>query len=250
MIKLSKLLFEIKKLNSYTPPEFALVEYQPNNLALINVPIFIGHSKFNFSETLGELKDFIASFVEVTPSNDKCLGAYQISIIAGNQDFRGAGKLIYGLASDYYKVPITSDRNHSSSLADKKTWKSIDDSGGEYKNIGELDNYTKDNYVKYTKATDNFTDLSGPQTPNDPTDDCPLPSGGGSEGYNPKKITGTPYAFTYNGSIKSGPLVANWNKVAASLRNSFDESELKSIIDKGATELWDERYTSGANTDK
>lgn len=101
--------------------------------------------------------------------------------------------------------------------------------------------------MKYTKATDSFTDLQGPQTPNDPTDDCPLP--GGLE-YNPKKVTGTPYAFTYNGSIKSGPLVANWNKVLETLRNSFDESELKSIIDKGATELWDERYTNGANTDK
>lgn len=248
-MKLSNLLFLSETRHSYTPPEFALIKYAPNKFALINVPIFVGHSKFNFSKTIGDLKDFVASFAEVTPTPSKCLDAYQISIIAGNKDFRGAGKLMYGLVSDYYNTPITSDREHSSSIADKKTWKSIENDSSEFKNIGELDNFiTGKNYVKYTKATDSYTDIPGPQTPDNPNDDCPLPTADGN--YDPKKITGTPYAFTYNGSIKSQPLIENGKKVISSLENSFYDYELMSIIRRAVDQLWDERYTSGANTDK
>ena len=122
MITIYPILFEQdKKKNyiSYSPPDYGLFVRGEKALALFHVPSFLQYLKDQNSVTFD---DVCAATIQVSDMNNKCLGALQVSVIAGSKKHPGAGITMYGLASDYYGAPLTSDRSHSSSVASRETW--------------------------------------------------------------------------------------------------------------------------------
>jgi len=140
-MKLYSILFEQaeKEFISYTPPKFALYvqEGYENGLVLVNCNKFLQSLK----NTDISINDYIAGMIVVQESYDGCLGAMQVTNVAGSPSYKGAGITMYALASNYYDSPLTSDRGHSSSVAAIETWVKIENSS-EWKKVGQgLDNY-------------------------------------------------------------------------------------------------------------
>ena len=241
MITIYPILFEQdKKKNyiSYSPPNYGLFVRGEKALALFHVPSFLQYLKDQNSVTFD---DVCAATIQVSDTGSGCLGALQVSVIAGSKKHPGAGITMYGLASDYYGAPLTSDRSHSSSVASRETWAKIERSP-DWKIAGDgLDNYADAGNKKF------YMDISGtypsrsakprlkkgggiggffknlllspetePRTP-EKIDDCPLPNYGG-EAMDAKKMAdllGTANAYRYVGPNKAAPLVQRAQEVIA-----------------------------------
>jgi hypothetical protein len=230
-MKLYKILFEqeqqLKKLVSYTAPEFALF--------VIDDRLILTHtnSLLNFLKNPPDqvpIFKICAGMIECSERENDCLGAMQVSYAVGSPEWKGAGLTLYALASDYFGAPLTSDRDHSSSVAARETWAKIEKSP-EWKKAGEgLDNYAQTPsgklYVDVQGIYPNRTakprikavkglvknvvgaEETQPKTPQE-IDDCPLPT---KRGYvsDPEKmadLVGTADAYRYTGALKSAPLV-------------------------------------------
>lgn len=229
-MKLYPLLFEqeqLKKLTSYTAPEFALF--------VIDDRLILTHtnSLLNFLKNPPDqvpIFKICAGMIECSERENDCLGAMQVSYAVGSPEWKGAGLTLYALASDYFGAPLTSDRDHSSSVAARETWAKIEKSP-EWKKAGEgLDNYAQTPsgklYVDVQGIYPNRTaeprikavkglvknvvgaEETQPKTPQE-IDDCPLPT---KRGYvsDPEKmadLVGTADAYRYTGALKSAPLV-------------------------------------------
>ena len=230
-MKLYKILFEqeqqLKKLVSYTAPEFALF--------VIDDRLILTHtnSLLNFLKNPPDqvpIFKICAGMIECSERENDCLGAMQVSYAVGSPEWKGAGLTLYALASDYFGAPLTSDRDHSSSVAARETWAKIEKSP-EWKKAGEgLDNYAQTPsgklYVDVQGIYPNRTakprikavkglvknvvgaEETQPKTPQE-IDDCPLPT---KRGYvsDPEKmadLVGTADAYRYKGPLKAAPLV-------------------------------------------
>lgn len=245
MLKLYPILFEkSREYIFYTAPEYALFVKSENSLVLFHVPSLMKYLK---DENSAQFDDVCAATIQVADLSDKCLGAKQVSIVAGSSKYPGAGFTLYGLASDYYQAPLTSDRNHSSSVAARETWAKIETSP-DWKIAGDgLDNYAsagdkkhsvlehwhsdigkvymditgtypnrsaKPRFKKGTSAVGNFfknlvsTPGTEPRTL-DTSDDCPLPNKLGNISSRSKMadIVGTANAYEYVGPNKASPLI-------------------------------------------
>jgi hypothetical protein len=123
----------------------------------------------------------VAAMITVRESKEGCLGAMQVAYVASSErpEFKGSGKLIYGLASSYFDTPLTSDREHSTSDAGKEGWNKMT-SSGQMKLIQPLDNYLDTaqgrEYVKVNPDR-SFTTSKTPSTSGE-FDDCPLATKG------------------------------------------------------------------------
>ena len=233
-MKLYQMLYEQDKKKNYTsygPPDYGLSVWGNNSLILFHIPSFLKYLKNEKSATY---TDVCAATIKVSDTAKKCMNALQVSIVAGSKKYPGAGITVYGLASDYYGAPLTSDRSSSSSVAARETWAKIETSP-DWKITGDgLDNYAqvgnKKVYVDISGTYPNrsvkprlkkdtggvggffknllFGPETEPRTP-DPSDDCPLPSKDGAE-YDMKKmaeLTGATNAYRYVGPNKAAPLV-------------------------------------------
>jgi len=278
-MKLYKILFEqnSKNFTSFTPPFFALyVDESITTLTLIHVP-----SLKNILKTKKvDEKDLllaVAGMISLAESENSCLGAMQVGLVAGSPTWSGAGLTMYALASDHYGVPLTSDRKHSSSVAARETWAKIE-KNPDWKKVGDgLDNYAKlDNQKIYMDIEGSYPertvkprmgkieksdipnlqvkDLSKPtsRTPEE-IDDCPLPTKGG-EIKDPEKMSnllGTADAYKYTGPLKAQPLIDNFENFRDSV-SSKEENPMGINIDKLmttlATKLFQYRYKGSETT--
>ena len=233
-MKLYQMLYEQdkkKNYTSYSPPDYGLSVWGHNTLILFHIPSFLKYLKNEKSATYA---DVCAATIQVSDTAKKCMNALQVSVVAGSKTYPGAGITMYGLASDYYRAPLTSDREHSSSIAAIETWAKIEASP-DWKIAGDgLDNYAEVGNKKV------YVDISGtypgrsvkprlkkdtggvggffknllfgqetePRTP-ETSDDCPLPSKDGEESDMKKmaELTGTINAYRYVGPNKAAPLV-------------------------------------------
>lgn len=228
-MKLFPLLFEKeeKRFISYTAPEFALFVID-DRLILTHTNSLLSFLK-NPPDQVPIFK-ICAGMIECSERENDCLGAMQVSYAVGSPEWKGAGLTLYALASDYFGAPLTSDRDHSSSVAARETWAKIEKSP-EWKKAGEgLDNYAQTPsgklYVDVQGIYPNRTaeprikavkglaknivgaEETQPKTPQE-IDDCPLPT---KRGYvsDPEKmadLVGTADAYRYTGALKSAPLV-------------------------------------------
>lgn len=262
-MKLYNILFEeeekkVKKFTSFTPPDFALhVDEGNNSLTLIHV-----ESLKKMLKTQHVKKDSMletcAGMIELKDSDNQCLGAMQVGLIAGSPKWPGAGTTIYALASDYYGSPLTSDRGHSSSVAAREIWAKIE-KNSEWKKVGDgLDNYANVNNKKV------YMDIKGtyPQRTLNPKtnsstaeeiDDCPLPTKGGSI-TDPEKMSellGTADAYRYTGSLKAQPLIAHFEKIRDELSSKEENPmgiNLDALVKSLSTELFKYRYKGSGTT--
>lgn len=241
MIAIYPILFEQdKKKNyiSYSPPDYGLLIRGEKALALFHIPSFLKYLKDQSSATFD---DVCAAIIQVGDMDNECLGALQVSVVAGSKKHPGAGFTMYGLASDYYGAPLTSDRSHSTSIAGRETWAKIERSP-DWKIAGDgLDNYADAGDNKF------YMDISGtypnrkakprlkkgggiggflknllisqktePRTP-EKIDDCPLPNklGGTTSTSQMANLLGTANAYRYVGSNKAAPLIQRAQEVIA-----------------------------------
>jgi hypothetical protein len=238
-MKLYQVLYEEKKnYTSYSPPDYGLLAKDNNTLVLFHIPSFLKYLKNEKSATYA---DVCAATIQVKNMAKKCMNALQVSVVAGSKKHPGAGITMYGLASDYYGAPLTSDRSHSTSIAGRETWAKIERSP-DWKIAGDgLDNYADAGNKKvYMDISGTYPGLSAkprlkkgggiggflknllisqktePRTP-EKIDDCPLPNYGG-EITNTRKMAnllGTANAYRYVGPNKAAPLVQRAQEVIA-----------------------------------
>jgi len=165
----------------------------------------------------------VAGYVKVRPpktdTGSNCSGAWNIVYSGRNPAYPGAGVLTVKLASSVLGVPLTSDRNSSSTKKAKAMWKRV--AGDSSMTRVPLDNWYKDSSFEKqyadVDADGNATDRDGPRTP-EPEDDCILPF----------ELDSIGSADAFKASIDAGPLVSRHKevlKVAASYKISPSEVE-------------------------
>ena len=273
----------------YSEPDYALFTGVDSTLILYHVPSLLSHllvdnthnrnnTKYIKNKLPATIEDICAATISVYPV-DGCYGAMKVSLAAGSRKHPGAGITIYGLASNYFKKPLTSDRKSSSSVAARETWAKIEKSSDWEKYEGGLDNYAqvgnkrvymdisgtypnrsaKPRFKKGTSAVGNFfknlvsTPDTQPRTP-DTSDDCPLPNKLGNISSTSKMadIVGTANAYEYVGPDKANPLIQNGKRILERIKNnsSFlnpEGRDIPTIIDMFAKGLFSSRY-EGVNT--
>jgi hypothetical protein len=278
-MKLYPLLFEeqLKKITSYTAPEFALFVYNEERLILVHTNSLLTYLKNPANHDT--VPNICAGMIELSERENDCLGAMQVVYAAGNPNWKGAGITLYALASDYFGAPLTSDRSHSSSKAAKETWAKIEQSS-EWKKAGEgLDNYadtssgkmymdihgtypsrTAEPRIKQVKglikniigAIKGGAGETEPKTPQT-IDDCPLPTKGGniSDPDQMADLVGTADAYRYTGPLKAAPLVKQAESLmvqAANPEANPQKYDLEMIIVNMSTALFKSRYQGSDTT--
>lgn len=219
--RLSSVLFEqdgnkTTSTTAFEPPAFALFEPYQYSLVLINVPNFV---KLLKTKGITEKDVYLAcaGAIDVGKTPDKCLAALQVKTVVGSPNYKGAGITMYKLASKYYNRPLTSDRQHSTSIAGRETWAKIENNP-DWKKVGNLDNFVElegDN-VYATFSGQSFPErdvIKWRPEPNtdDPNDDCRLPSKYGElkTMSDMAKYVGTTDAYKYKGSLTVEPLITH-----------------------------------------
>lgn len=247
--------------NDYIAPTFAMVDWwdgSEQGFALIHAEFFKQWVEGGF---VGSLETWLCAYAGSNErhSND-CGGAVEVSYMVRSPQFPGAGAAMYALVSDYYKAPITSDRQSSTSNSAKKAWAKIEGSSDWTK--VDLDNWkmkfsdkTGKDYVKWfnfkgtwpnrsVRSTDENGDPEevGPMTPDDEHDDCELPKAGTDDGVN-KKL-GTANAWIYNGSLNAKELLSHGQEVLLAIADEFGmaKAELKQEIKNKSFKLFTKYY--------
>ena len=247
-ISLYSILFEqaeqLKKFTSYTAPHFALFE-RDDRLILVHTDSLLNYLKNPVDQV--PVYNICAGMIECGQRENDCLGAMQVKYAVGSPNWKGAGITMYALASDFFGAPLTSDREHSSSVAARETWAKIE-SSQEWRKAGDgLDNYaetpsgkmymdiqgtypsrTAEPRIKKTKgiiknivgALKGGASETEPKTPQ-VIDDCPLPTKGGyvNEPEKMADLVGTADAYKYNGPLKAAPLISQGQAIVQQLQN-------------------------------
>ena len=215
-----------KTLKNYTAPTFALFEWvdgSEQGFALFHVDMFRNwvesRQSFPFEKWL------CAYAATYNQHRGDCSNAVEVNYMVRSPEFPGAGSVMYGLISDYFNAPITSDRHGSSSNSAKKAWASIE-SSSEWTKV-DLDNYTDPNseWYRFNGSWPNrsITSSNKPAT-QDESDDCELPIAGTEEGLN-KKL-GSADAWMYKGSLDSSSLIDRANEALKDIANELGKSEI------------------------
>jgi hypothetical protein len=267
----------------YSEPDYALFTGVDTTLILYHVPSLLSHllvdnthnrnnTKYIKNKLPATIEDICAATISVYPV-DGCYGAMKVSLAAGSRKHPGAGITIYGLASNYFKKPLTSDRKSSSSVAARETWAKIEKSSDWEKYEGGLDNYAqvgnkrvymdilgtypnrsaKPRFKKGTSAVGNFFKnlVSTPDTEpltQDPIDDCALPNQSGNL-KNPSKMAdllGTANAYSYVGYNTAAPLIRNSEKTIRNLKRNTElnphQLDVSDLLINYGRDLFHNRY--------
>jgi len=216
-----------KQTTSFAPPNFALIDSGDNVLVLYNVPEMINLLRLGVDTVA--VQKVIAGYIRLEESGNNCLGALQVSLVAGSPDYPGAGITMYKLASNHFGAPLTSDRSHSTSIAGRETWAKIETSG-EWKKAGTgLDNYAETpKGKKWYRFSGHYPDRMGffatvdgsdetkPKTPQT-VDDCELPNKEGDidDPNAMAELVGTSDAWKYSGPLKAAALISNHSQFSA-----------------------------------
>jgi hypothetical protein len=201
-----------KPQNSFNAPRFALMwnkDPTEKTLILYDTVELARLAKENDS-LYGGGGDYwlaLAAMITVRESDEGCLGALQVAYVASNpkQEYKGAGGLIYALASKVFGKPLTSDRAASTSKSGQRNWDRMT-STGKMEKVQSLDNFHITNSLEkeYVKVNPDrsFEVQPGPQTP-DEFDDCEL---GGGVGLSAAKAVGYTGTFdTWKSTLPINP---------------------------------------------
>lgn len=232
----------------YVAPAFAMVDWwdgSEQGFALFHV------EKFHKWIADGMYAPFERWLCAYAGSNERhqsdCNGAVEVNYMVRSPEFPGAGAAMYALVSDYYKAPITSDRQSSTSNSAKKAWAKIE-SSSEWTKV-DLDNWKEDSYDNKTWYRINgswpnrsITSSDEPATPDDESDDCSIPKAGTSDGLDRK--LGTANAWMYNGSLDAESLISNGQEVLNSIADEFGgtKAELEREIKSKSSKLFTKYY--------
>lgn len=241
------LLFEQPQQNILAPPRLGML-VDELSIFVYDTEVFLQQIIDNANEGTGiDPLAWAGGLIDARDSGNECYGAYQVGFIAANnrQEFKGVGKLLYILLSKYFDAPITSDRDHSSSKADRAAWDKLA-SSGTLKKVQDLDNYFEKNsnrtYVDISPDR-KFKELPSPKTSLE-IDDCPLPQyGGEADLAKAVEYTGTPYIWKYKGPVNAESFHQRHQQVMNRLEQlgistTFAEESLKN----GASILWNSTY--------
>lgn len=201
--------------NSFDAPRFALmknVDSTDKTLILYDTEKLERIMKMN----PGMSRDFwlsLAAMITLRPSDEGCLGAMQVAYVASSDapEYKGAGSLIYPLASKVFKTPITSDRSTSTSKSGQRNWDRMI-ATGKLQKVQPLDNFhvpsERDKEKEYVKANPDrsFEVLPGPQTP-EKFDDCELAGGRGNSAETAVRYTGAFDTWKSNVGFNPAPLL-------------------------------------------
>jgi len=244
-------LKKLKTTNTFTAPEYALIELPDGkSLFLYHAGILKAQIQANKLNPM----DWGAGMIALRDSGNTCLGALgalQVALVASGDRpaFKGAGSVMYALASKFYDAPLTSDRKHSSSTDARATWDKLTTSGG-FKRVQPLDNFFDDKASGLKKYVDidpddrsSYLELPEPKTKTE-IDDCPLPAYmGKADLATAVKYTGTADIWKYQGSIDPNPLLQRHKQVEQELAAlGVDPGSLAKALTAGATVLFRARY--------
>ena len=278
-MKLYPILFEqdLKKLTSYTAPDFGLFVYNQERLILFHTDSLLNYLK-NPTEPV-PVDSICAGMIECSKGENDCLHAMRVDYVAASPKWKGAGITLYALASDYFGTPLTSDRNQSSSVAAKETWAKIENSSEWTKAGAGLDNYAQTSSGKMymdiqgsypnrtaeprTKKVKGFfknvlSVIKGGATETEPKtpetdDDCPLPTKGGyvSDPEHMADLVGTADAYRYTGSLKAEPLVMRAEEIisdSAKPEINPTKKDVEYLLVSMSTTLFKTRYKGSETT--
>lgn len=232
---------------NYAAPEYAMIDWwsgSEQGFALFHV------ERFRKWIAEGMMQPFEPWLCAYAGSNERhsndCGGAVEVSYMVRSPQFPGAGAAMYALVSDYYKAPITSDRQSSTSNSAKKAWAKIEN-GSDWTKV-ELDNYSNDSYgdkeyydIKGTWPNRSVSPAAEPITPGNEQDDCVLP------GYNPVNINkklGSANAWIYNGPLNAEELMSHGQDVLLAIADEFGmaPAELRQLIKNKSNSLFSKYY--------
>lgn len=245
-----------KVFTSYAPPDFGLYvsdDAGGTNFGLIHMPSL---QSFLLSNKLypkdEDVLQYCAAMISAREGSDECLGAAEVGLVAASPKWKGAGITMYGLVSNYFGSPITSDRRHSSSVAARETWTKIENNPDWTKAGVGLDNYAPDSKkyvdIQGSHPSRKITLRSGPKTKEE-IDDCPLPTKGGSikEPEKMAELVGTADAYKYNGPLSAQSLIANFDNMISKMQNPT-KVNIKDMIYESLGVLFQLRYKGSETT--
>jgi len=231
----------------YRPPAFAMIDWwndSEQGFALFHV----GHFRKWAAEGMLPFESWICAYAGSNKRHSRdCGGAVEVSYMARSPQFPGAGAAMYALISDYYKAPITSDRQSSTSNSAKKAWTKIEN-GSDWTKV-ELDNYSNNDFRGHKK----YFDIKGlwpnrlvspttePKTPNKKQDDCVLPA---SDPVNINKKLGSANAWIYNGPLNAKELLSHGQEVLTAIANEsgLERYQLEQEIKNKSNNLFTKYY--------
>lgn len=245
-----------KSFTSYTPPDFGLSVIDDGggtNFGLIHMPSL---QAFLLSGKQGPAQEdifqYCAAMISAREGSDECLGAAEVGLVAASPNWKGAGITMYGLVSNYFGSPITSDRRHSSSVAARETWAKIEGNSEWAKAGVGLDNYAPDSKI-YVDIQGSYPSRkvsrrSQPKTKEE-IDDCPLPTKGGSikEPEKMAELVGSADAYKYNGPLSAQSLIANFDDMISKMQNPMNVN-IKDLIYESIAQLFQLRYQGSETT--
>jgi hypothetical protein len=239
----------------YRPPAFAMIDWwndREQGFALFHV----GHFRKWAAEGMLPFESWICAYAGSNERHSRdCGGAVEVSYMVRSPQFPGAGAAMYALISDYYKAPITSDRQSSTSNSAKKAWAKIE-SSSDWTKV-ELDNYG-DNYgasgpYGHHSGHKKYFDIKGlwpnrlvspttePKTPNNKQDDCVLPD---SIPSLINKKLGSANAWIYNGPLNAEELLSHGQEVLIAIANEsgLERYQLEQEIKNKSNNLFTKYY--------
>ena len=232
--------------NDYRAPTFAMIDWwstPEQGFALIHVENFRKWA----AEGMLPFERWLCAYAGSTERHSSdCGGAVEVSYMVRSPQFPGAGAAMYALVSDYYKAPITSDRQSSTSNSAKKAWAKIE-SSSDWTKV-ELDNYSNDSYgdkesydIKGTWPNRSVSPTAEPKTPDDEQDDCVLPA---QDPVGINKKLGSANAWIYNGPLNSEELMSHGQEVLLAIANEsgITKAELEREIKNKSNKLFTKYY--------
>lgn len=231
----------------YAAPAFAMVDWLDGSelgLALFHVENF---REWVADGRMGSFEHWLCAYAGSDEQHQSdCSDAVEVNYIVRSPEFSGAGAAMYALVSNYFKSPITSDRQNSTSNSAKKAWAKIE-SSSEWTKV-DLDNWDGEvnnkNWYRINGSWPNrsITSSDEPATPNDESDDCPVPKAGTNDVVN-KKL-GTANAWLYNGSLDAESLISNGKDVLFEIADDYGvtREKLKHEIIRKSNTLFTKYY--------
>lgn len=229
----------------FKAPEFFLVKTK-DSVILVDSN---GYEAAVREEAGDDWSRFLCGFAKLTepdPAEDgKCYGTSFLSMIAANPRYPGAGYACCAFLSNAFRVPLTGDRDDSTTDAAKKTWTRIE-LDPDWEKV-PLDNFFGDygtSNISWVSFVGNWPDRkmkrprNAPATPRK-VDDCSLP---GDDIRSVESLMGAVDGWIYTGSTFSSlPLEENGRVVISKLFPGNEKVAVESLT-RQSRELFGEMY--------
>jgi hypothetical protein len=189
--------------------KFALVTDQQTDDAEI---VLVNHTKL--TKDIEGASDWFVAYIHLV-KHPSCQAAWMVASVIRNPSYKGAGYVLYALASKIVNSPITSDRDSKTTNAAQQLWRRIEASS-EWEET-KLNNYASLGVNKAYFDVRKFPTKTMRRTsaPANTFYDCPLPNDYGDI-KNPMKmldVLGVAGAWKYIGSLDSTALSRQGNKL-------------------------------------